>query len=317
MSTPITKHVTIIATTPRTIYAMEYLSDRSNQDDVIRFIQNFAHSKADPYKAGGAYELVHAKQIDGTDLWICPGSMVYVYADKQREIAFMGSDLFPHYFKPFTPEGRTIYVRADNPTGDRSEAHHFLQSEKDNLKALINFLSPYGKVSTSTVFYDGKVQFYTDPRTIKVATTWTDSIKVNITDDTWIVITAPSNPDSLPTLQLLSDGTFRNTFISSTTLNATTKPKEPIVTSSTTTNNFHFSTPAPAATSIEINAKPYDENLSAVYDALAILRVDPREQDFEYAAKEMMELLSQAFNEGYDFGMDVAQTNPYTKWDNK
>jgi hypothetical protein len=55
----------------------------------------------------------------------------------------------------------------------------------------------------------------------------------------------------------------------------------------------------------------YDTNLTAVYDALAILRVSPREQDFEYAAKELMDLLASAYNEGFDYGMETGQHNPY------
>jgi len=90
------------------------------------------------------------------------------------------------------------------------------------------------------------------------------------------------------------------TSITTNTVNTyITNPKETVT---------HTTAPTP-------DQSDYDTNLSSVYDALAILRVAPREQDFEFAAKELMELLSTAFDEGFDFGLDTAQTNPYTDWE--
>jgi hypothetical protein len=191
---PLLKPYVSVNDTGRTVYPVRYLKDRSNQTEIIDFLNREAHPHANANAAGGAYELIGVNRLNGVRNWVAPASVIYVYADN-GDIGWISQPLFDIYFKPAPPD----------PT-----------------------------ITTNTA----------------------------------------------------------NNYI-------TTAPKETVT---------HTPVAIPAQSD-------YSTNLTSVYDALAILRVAAREQDFEFAAKELMELLSSAFNEGFDFGMETAETNPYTDWE--
>ena len=178
----------------RIVYPVRYLKDRSNQSEIIDFLNRETHPHVDACAAGGAYELIGVNRLNGLRNWVTPDSVIYVYADN-GDTGWTTPERFARWFDPTEIAGTSI--------------------------------------TTNTV----------------------------------------------------------NNYI--------TNPKETMA---------HTAEAAPAQSD-------YSTNLSSVYDALAILRIDPREQDFEFAAKELMELLSSAFDEGFDFGLTTAETNPYTNWE--
>jgi hypothetical protein len=304
------------------VEAHYYLPDESNAVDVRRFLDNRLNrlsisTSTVNHKTGASLPAIGAVQDRGDSIsttWVYPGQVAIVHGEDPTVVFALPLDRFHDLYipveltkfpSPLPVEEKTKPVYHDIQTYRRlSETQapftvYAMQYEPErNYILLRDMLSPYG--DTFQHLHDTTALFLHDPRYIEVFNAPKDStVPVTVRPGDWVTITRRDN--ELPHFCIYSTSVFRTIFTPHDFTKKVTMPAE----------KADHLYKADLLTSHVPAESDYSKNLSSVYDALAILRVNPREQDFEFAAKEIMELLAYAYNEGFALGLTTAETNPY------
>lgn len=299
------------------VEALFYKEDGSNQSEVVAFLASRVKARA--IAAEGTKIIVRKSRYFNGDLRIHPGSMVVAYPD--RNVSFMGRSIFDSLFQPFpapTPleeETKPVYhgIRTYRRLSDTQNPFtvYAMQYDPRTYILLRDMLSTYGATLLNHV--DNTALFLPDAKYIEVFNAPKDSNDpIIVRPGDWVTITRRDN--ELPFFSMYNTSVFHTIFAPHdfTKKDTMTEQTDHLYKVREEADRLYkFGTLVPSVA----EETEYTKNRNKVYDALAIVRgPEARDLDFEILTNDLMKLLADAYNEGFDLGLTTAETNPYQDW---
>lgn len=292
------------------VEAYYFSADRSNVDDVLTFLRKYYApflTQTDHADTKAKLNCIAVPYKPGSIAYFYPGRVITV--TKRADFPFSSHALedFQKYYSPYiepTPTVRdTAFYQTDEAPTRTVEVmlYYSDRSNRAEVEAFINSrlagLCPWGDSYTHhagaryeliAISVPGKKTLYLSPG--MAVGIFTDSKEVDCHPVNYFdnYFTRTNHPTEKET-------TVEN---DNPTLRYLQKPNE---------TEYKIS-------GLETPETDYTKNRNKVYDALAVLRNNASDPHFENVTTELMDLLSDAYNEGFDFGMTAAQTNPYVDW---
>lgn len=295
------------------VEAHYFSADRSNVDDVLDFLRKY-HANVFVTETRNEHTqkmlpcIAIRRQEDhgSSTTYVYPGSVIVVpktgpFSVCDRDLEYFDKNYTP-YTEPVLAVRDTAFYQTDetplrtvetmlyySDRSNRAEVEAFINSRLDGLSAWPpKYTYPAGaRYELIAISVPGKKTRYLSP-----------GMAVGIFTDTKEVDCHPVS---------YYDAYF-------TRINHPTEKETPV---EDTRSLFPLQKPNETEYKIgglETPETDYSKNRNKVYDALAMLRTPTNDDKVEITTNELMELLSDAYNEGFDFGVEVAQTNPYQNW---